>query len=301
MRSEFQAAHAHLSSLIAHCRTMDIWTTFAPKVTLYHAYLAHSEGKSDQAILYYRVAAQAAEERGQEHIRVGARAGEIAIRLGMLRDPNAMDVDESKEEEQQIIALGKDVVEAAMGLGGTMRSVGKIVEACLIKGEILSAKYDPTNFRPELVFDDYASRQHLKSALAEATNAVDNHLKALILCLISAHFFHTAPDYALKTLGLAHHIAAGFGAAPKDKDKDKSKGKLRDAVGNAPLRTWIGEKSLGAYTDHCRKMLIKNIRLEIYRRKGDKARAQRQEATNRALLHQIEKEKDATDICVKGK
>lgn len=81
-------------------------------------------------------------------------------------------------------------------------------------------------------------RQHLKHALGLASRAQDNHLRALVLALIAAHYVHTAPGQAGEMLGTCEQLAAGLGAGA---------GTGADAVGNAPLRLWVGERFLGAW------------------------------------------------------
>ena len=92
-------------------------------------------------------------------------------------------------------------------------------------------------------------RQHLKRALELATKAQDNHLRALVLALVSAHYLHTAGDHARGMLQTCEQLAAGLGAplkpvgAPSAPAVDGAK----DAVGNAPLGLWVGERFLGGF------------------------------------------------------
>lgn len=79
----------------------------------------------------------------------------------------------------------------------------------------------------------------MKNALSYATESQDNHLRALILALIAAHYLHTAGEQAQKMLATCEQLAAGLGA-PGKKGKDRV-----DTVGNAPLRLWAGERFLG--------------------------------------------------------
>lgn len=67
----------------------------------------------------------------------------------------------------------------------------------------------------------------------------------MILALIASHYFLTATDDALGMLGMCENLAAGLGAAVKPPPGAKGKEKMTDAVGNAPLRTWAGTRSLG--------------------------------------------------------
>lgn len=81
------------------------------------------------------------------------------------------------------------------------------------------------------------SRQHLKQALTIASKAQDNHMRALILALISSHYFHTASEHAEEMLRTCEQLAAGLGAAGSKEVSGK--------VGNAQMRLWVGERFLG--------------------------------------------------------
>ncbi|KAJ4485686.1 hypothetical protein J3R30DRAFT_3365295 [Lentinula aciculospora] len=284
MRSEFNAAEQTLSVLIAHLRNADLFLSFSGRVTLHHAHLAHAQGQTDRAMQCYELAEALAGERGDDFVRISARAGRACLSIGLIRDKeysrmgnkeevkrelpkrktreksrerkvvdeDAMVVDGNTlvaepEEWEDVQKLAEDVAEACRGMGGTMWSVGRVIEACLTE-EILKSK------------------QHLKSALSFASSAGDNHLRALILALIASHYFHTATDDALGMLGMCENLAAGLGATVKPPPGAKSKGKNGDAIGNAPLRTWVGDRSL-----------------EIHKRTGNGPAATKQEAANRAL------------------
>ncbi|KAJ3918552.1 hypothetical protein F5877DRAFT_78902 [Lentinula edodes] len=292
MRSEFDAAEQTLSVLIAHLRNADLFSSFACRITLYHAHLAHAKGQTDRAMQCYEAAEAFAEERGDDFVRVSARAGRACLKIGLIRDKecskkereeeakqtkrktraksrerkvgdeNAMEVDEdaavvepetSVEEFEDVQKLAEDVVEACRGMGGTMWSVGRVIEACLTD-EILKSK------------------QHLKSALSFASSAGDNHLRALILALVASHYFHTATDDALGMLAMCENLAAGLGATVKPTTGTNGKEKIGDAIGNAPLRIWVSDRSL-----------------EIYKRTGNAPAARKQEAANRALQSLIRK------------
>ncbi|KAJ3750889.1 hypothetical protein DFH05DRAFT_129609 [Lentinula detonsa] len=302
MRSEFDAAEQTLSVLIAHLRNAHIFPSFSARVSLHHAHLAHAKGQTDRAMQCYRVAEIFSEERGDDFVRISARAGRACLKIGLIREKecsmkerveaekqktpkrktrgkskerkasdDAMDVDQNAamieaeitaNEWEDVQKLAEDVAEACRGMGGTMWSVGRVIEAC-ITDEILKSK------------------QHLKSALSFASSAGDNHLRALILALIASHYIHTATDDALGMLGMCENLAAGLGAAVKPLPGAKGKEIQGDAVGNAPLRTWVGDRSL-----------------EIYKRTGNGPAAKKQEAANRALqtlLRKAEK-RSAKDV-----
>ena len=76
-------------------------------------------------------------------------------------------------------------------------------------------------------------RQHLKTSLKMASGAQDNHMRALVLALISAHYVHTAGGHAREILKTCEQLAAGLGA---------SKGE-----GNVALRLWVGERLVGKF------------------------------------------------------
>lgn len=103
------------------------------------------------------------------------------------------------------------------------------------------------------------SRTHLRAALNLSTEAQDNHLRALVLTLVAAQYVHTSTEHAQTMLTTAEQLAAGLGAQPKStKDSDNKKTGAPnasavngrpggDGVGNAYLRLWIGERSLGRF------------------------------------------------------
>ena len=100
-------------------------------------------------------------------------------------------------------------------------------------------------------------RQHLKKALGLASQAQDNHLRALTLALVSAHYLHTAEGHARDMLNTCEQLAAGLGAGGKSERSGSQTGKRRridtdeddtieaEGVGNAPLRLWVGERVYG--------------------------------------------------------
>ena len=96
-------------------------------------------------------------------------------------------------------------------------------------------------------------RQHLKRALELATQSLDNHLRALVLALISAHYLHTSGDHARTMLQTCEQLAAGLGAPAIKAAPVPANGKAQAqgspgpvVVGNAPLGLWVGERFLGA-------------------------------------------------------
>jgi len=92
----------------------------------------------ERALTCYRVAAHIAGETGDRYVRVSSRAGEVALRIGQIRNSPA--IGDLEHEWQEVKRMGYDVADACVGLGGTMESVGRIIRACLTQ-EILKAKY----------------------------------------------------------------------------------------------------------------------------------------------------------------
>ncbi|KAJ7983176.1 hypothetical protein DFH06DRAFT_1440952 [Mycena polygramma] len=243
MRSEFDEAERTLNVVIAHARTHGLFSgALAHRITLLHAQLAHALGRPARARTCYRVAAQLAQEADDTGGVVAARAGEVALIVGIRARARARAAGRQlapfKEEaefadvgEAELAQMGRDVAATCRGLGGAMRAVGEVLEGVLTT-EILKAK------------------QHFKNALTYATECQDNHLRALILALIAAHYLHTAGDQAQKMLATCEQLAAGLGAPGK-------KGQERvDAVGNAPLRLWVGERFLELHKRDRRDDLI---------------------------------------------
>ncbi|KAF8515678.1 hypothetical protein BU17DRAFT_76792 [Hysterangium stoloniferum] len=268
-RSEFDDADEHLARLIAHTRTHQLWDTYNARITLYHAHVAHASGEFDRALKCYRVAAHLAgkEERGgckrtggddvhagvaiARFVSVAAQAGEVSMRLGIARrECNGEAIDDRFKR------WGSEVAKECRALGGTLEAVGRVLEACLSE-EIVLAK------------------NHLKTSLNLTTQALDNHLRALVLALVSSHYLHTATDYAEMMLTTARQLAAGLGApASKSQDpqfhsQNRSDGRPRK-VGNAPLGLWVGRRFM-----------------ELYRRTGRDKRARQQDNINAEFVQAL--------------
>ncbi|EGO18936.1 hypothetical protein SERLADRAFT_418607 [Serpula lacrymans var. lacrymans S7.9] len=256
-RSEFDAAEENLAILIAHTRTYDIFQLYAARITLHHAHLAHALGNTARALQCYKVAAHVAEKGS--FVAVSARAGEIALQIGLMYDTHCEDQARSIGEVTSVVddrtkTAGLEVARVCRSMGGTLEAVGQIIESALTT-EILKSK------------------QYLKQALGLASKAQENHIRALILALISSHYFHTASDHAQTMLLTCEQLAAGLGAAPTKAEKGKSSNQkadnvLVDTIGNAPLRLWVGERFL-----------------ELYKRAGKDERVKKQLVANRHLLH----------------
>ena len=256
MRSEFDTAQNTLNTLIAHSRTHDLFSLYAARITLLQAQLAHAVGRTDRALKCYRVAVFLASGGGEdgcedEWVRVAARAGEMWVRIGVVRvrimkirartkDGRASELERERErketdaELQSLRSLGRVVCAECDALGGSLSSIAYVLRACLVNDkEYLSAK------------------QHLRKALDLTVKAGDTHLQALVLALIASQYTCTAREHAESMLGTCEQLAAGMGAGDKtrkteEKENIKS-GQVKGEAGNAQLRLWVGERFLGGY------------------------------------------------------
>lgn len=76
-----------------------------------------------------------------------------------------------------------------------------------------------------------------------------------MFALVAAQYVHTSAEYAEDMLNTAEQLSAGLGAQPKAATRappgkkgasPKKKSVVAgDGVGNAHLRLWIGQRSLG--------------------------------------------------------
>lgn len=139
----------------------------------------------------------------------------------------------------------------------------------------------------------HTSRQHLKQALELATKAQDNHLRALVLALIAAHYLHTAGDHARTMLQTCEQLAAGLGAPPtKGTGATQNTKSTPVVVGNAPLGLWVGERFLGESALHRIRCLValsvpSTSVTELFKRAGKEARVQKQTAVNAQLTKAV--------------
>lgn len=161
MRSEFAEAERHLAELIAHTRNQNLFNLYSARITLLHAHLAHGLNQTERALRCYEVAAYLSRQRTGEdvqceggdydgvedaYLHTAARAGEIWLRIGLLRrevldlDPDEVDEDEVKTREEALGRVGGAVVRDCEGLGSTLSSVACILRACLTT-EFLQAKF----------------------------------------------------------------------------------------------------------------------------------------------------------------
>jgi hypothetical protein len=315
LRSEFDVAESTLSSLITHTTSASthaaysasdptsLFRTYAPLITLYHAFLAHSLGKYERALDCYRVAAYLDAQQGSRETRphdstinsggendhrnslgfVGAAAkiGEVALQLGLLQmkeseleayqqqqqphnimDPGQSSYNEMRmsleRERAEVLKLGRSAVDMCKGMGGTIMAISEVVEACMSR-EIVKAKcvyISPflSHCNIHLMSLLFASRSHLKIALACASKSLDNHLRALVMALVSACYVHTAAEHAQAMLLTCEQLAAGLGAPIERSQQQQQQPSQQPPptpadlrVGNAQLRLWCGEQFLGAF------------------------------------------------------
>ncbi|KAF7970462.1 hypothetical protein HWV62_23865 [Athelia sp. TMB] len=304
LRSDFPTALSTLADLTAHLRTHRLWDTYAPLVTLHHAHVAHALGKTQRAEQCYRVAAHLVQEDKARvdavagaYVRVAARVGEAALRIGVasqsvdstprnssgtedltlatrtgeetvVSEHPQVDVKAEAADMMPVVLdaetkrLAVAVVKDCYGMGGALEAISKVIESCLSE-EILKSK------------------ESLRDALTLASSAQDNYLRAVILALVAAHYLHTAGTHAQDLLGTCEQLVAGLGAAGNSKrkvgDPDRDKAQMEqkvetDSVGNGPLRLWIGERFL-----------------EMYKRAGKDKKALRQAAANKHLKQAVDK------------
>jgi hypothetical protein len=137
--------------VIAHARTHSLFGgALAHRITLLHAQLAHALGRPARARTCYRVAARLAQEADDAGGVVAARAGEVALIVGIRARararasgqelaPLAEEAEFSDVGEAELANMGQEVAAACHGLGGAMRAVGEVLEGVLTT-EILKAK-----------------------------------------------------------------------------------------------------------------------------------------------------------------
>jgi hypothetical protein len=86
-------------------------------------------------------------------------------------------------------------------------------------------------------------------------------MRALILALISSHYFHTASEHA-EMLRTCDQLAAGLGAAGTKEGTGK--------VGNAQMRLWVGERFLGKSLRTLRRIKLTTFHRIVQKRwKGE--------------------------------
>lgn len=266
--------------MIAHTRTFSLFPFYAARITLHQAHLAHATNQHDRALACYRTAAYLDSQssdasssssspstsyggRTGGFVRVAARAGEVGLLLGLraihrqkrTRNGSAEKPSSTPDRNDMALdAMAREVANECKLYPGTLAAVGKVIEATL-SSEIVKAKFVPCHLILRTVppsdktslFPSIMIRQRLKVALDIATGSTDNHLRALVIALTSAHYVHTASDHAQMMLATAQQLAAGMGA-PVAKNQDGASpdpsGQAPE-LGNAPLGLWVGERFHG--------------------------------------------------------
>ena len=164
-RSEFDAAEAHLNTLLVLTDAHDLFNSYSARITLHVAHLAHALGDTKRAVVYYRVARAADDELNEARGFVGAAAcaGEALLRIGLCaqaQSERAANVDNTNLNEDtsdwlddETHALAKSAIRRCHGMGGTLEAVGKIVQAAVAgtRGEIVGAKCVSFILRPNLL------------------------------------------------------------------------------------------------------------------------------------------------------
>ncbi|KIL71185.1 hypothetical protein M378DRAFT_154670 [Amanita muscaria Koide BX008] len=142
-------------------------------------------------------------------VYTSARAGEIWLRIGLARQrARGEDQDHGTNAEiEELTAEGEAIAQECDGLGGTLKAVGEVIRSCL-SGEILRSK------------------GHLRTALELTSAAQDNHLRALVVGLISSHYLHTSRDHAENMLLTCEQLAGGLGAQPRPQKTNHTPSKL---------------------------------------------------------------------------
>jgi hypothetical protein len=150
------------------------------RLTLHEAQLAHAQNKPDRALDCYQIASWLSRKResrtsifsqytrpatskkythGTEHldsnaddemidgeedtwINAAARAGELWLRIGLLRQNLSLKMGEEEREKElnRLRKIGESVTKDCRGLGGTLEAIAEVLDSCLTK-EFTTAKY----------------------------------------------------------------------------------------------------------------------------------------------------------------
>ncbi|KAI9459289.1 hypothetical protein HD554DRAFT_2137625 [Boletus coccyginus] len=238
-RGDFEAAENHLAMLIAHTRTHNFFSTYAARISLLHAHLAHALGDTERAGTCYRVAAHL-DGAGPIGSAAAARAGEALLCIGLsavqLSPPSS--VSPAEQSNLQLDASTTSLVKDALawcssGASAPLPALGELISAALARSHIIRSK------------------SLLKHSLELLSAAADNYLRALVLAVVGAQYVYTAPAHAMEVLAVCETLGAGMGANPKKQEElggvaplsDDTQ--IKDGIGNAPLRLWVGERFLG--------------------------------------------------------
>ena len=182
-------------------------------------------------------------------VRVAARAGEIGLRLGLRALKDRALSASIRDNDSDLDTMACDVIEECKAYPGVLTAVGWLLEAIVSK-EIVKAKCvieGPVSYRRRASFDSayVPARQRLKASLDISSRAQDNHLRAVVLALTSAHYYDTASDHAKVMLQTARQLAAGMGAPETQSNKNTGAPTTENHYGNSFLGLWVGESFLG--------------------------------------------------------
>jgi len=247
-----------------------VFDEFSARIALHHAHLAHSLGKSAEAFARYTVASTLSEAGG--FVDVAATLGRAELLIGLSADPPVPLAHGSGESgaRQSLLAnmnyeglltFGSRAVKLTKGMGGTLEAAGKVIQAAT-SAEILRAKWGLVMYLVRLLL--ISPRQNLKDGLGKASRSQDNHLRALIMALVSSHYFHTAYEQAEQVLSTCEQLAAGLGAPP---EKVAPNDLL--TFGNIRLGLWVSERSMGLWSDSSLPHSVTDHTIEeLYSRSG---------------------------------
>jgi len=239
-----------MNVVVAYTRTWSMFDEFSARIALHHAHLAHSLGKSAEAFARYTVASTLSDAGG--FVDVAATLGRAELLIGLSANPLVLPTHGSSENGARqslstnmsyegLLTFGSRAVRLTKGMGGTLEAAGKVIQAAT-SAEILRAKWGFVIYLVRLLL--ISPRQNLKDGLGKASRSQDNHLRALIMALVSSHYFHTAYEQAEQVLSTCEQLAAGLGAPPE-------KVAPNDILtfGNIQLGLWVSERSLGLWLD----------------------------------------------------
>ena len=122
---------------------------FSARITLHLAHLAHSLGKSTEALARYTVASTLSEAGG--FVDVAAVLGRAELLIGLFANPPAPSIHLIGEngarqtlptdmKYEGLLIFGSRAVRLTKGMGGTLEAAGKVIQAA-ISAEILRAKW----------------------------------------------------------------------------------------------------------------------------------------------------------------
>ncbi|KDN35206.1 hypothetical protein RSAG8_11781, partial [Rhizoctonia solani AG-8 WAC10335] len=268
MRSEFEVAEHRLSELVAHTRNFGVFDSFAARISLHYAHLAHARGQTDRARICYEAAIRTSSIGSFVH--TSSSAGLLGLQMGIAA-------------RDKYITSGSKIPSTPPPDTPTPKPDQKLLDACTYAlaplAHILTSPTLPI----------VRAKQELKIALDLSSKAQDNYLRAFGLAMGAAKYIHTAESHAGVMLGTVKSLAAGMGAVEnkkgagespsKEAREDKSKDK-KSSPGNAVLGLWVG------------------LRLyELHKRAGDAEHAKKQDLKNRRLIKAV----GEIETAVKGK